>query len=219
MGELQGEVQAGRDALQLAHPALPSADLVVVTIGGNDAGFARLLWKASRLAGPWPDAEQDIITSIRRARDGIARVFSSLRKLAPDAMVLAVGYPNVVPEDRERQRCPWLWIWWSHRGQDLIRLAAEEMDRVLDEVAREQGIHFVDLRTAFSGHEACAPDEWIRGPVAGWLPGVRGPSLHPNGRGHEAIAGAISAHIARQLKTASDLTPRGLPANPQPQID
>jgi lysophospholipase L1-like esterase len=218
-GQLVGEVPPGHGNLQLAHPAVGrTTDLVLVCVGGNDAGFAYLLWKASRLSGPWDGAEAEIARRVENTREGIGNVFRSLRLLAPNAAVVAIGYPHAVPTLARSQRCPWLSVWWSHRGQDLINLAADMTNEVTAQLADREGVHFLDLRGVFDGHEACGRDgEWVRGPVAGWLPGMRGPSLHPTAEGHRQIALAVERFLAARVGEHRALTPHGLPANPAPR--
>jgi lysophospholipase L1-like esterase len=91
----------------------------------------------------------------------------------------------------------------SQWGHDI---AAPELDAGEREVAAGRNLRFLDLVTAFNGHELCAPgvsssQEWVRGVTYDpsstdwWNSHAVQQSLHPNARGHAQIAGCVAEFV------------------------
>jgi hypothetical protein len=98
---------------------------------------------------------------------------------------------------------------------DFLSLADDELNRVIEEVANEVGIHYVPVFSYFNGHEVCATNtEW-----GDWIYAISGSgSFHPKLRGQQAYADAINNFIDEKISSGWELTSGGLPRNPDPQI-
>lgn len=85
-----------RQAVSLASAQqLQDVDMVTVTIGGNDAGFADALKLCARVNECDPDASDALFRTVEeRVLDALERV----KNVAPDAAVFVLGYPYVTPE-------------------------------------------------------------------------------------------------------------------------
>ena len=177
-------------ALQIA-AVDPQVRLVTLTIGGNDVGYATLLDDYSCLdGGRCADVVVDdasVYEAVDTVTPRLVSVIDAIRERAPDAVVVLVTYPQIVP--RSGETCPALSLSPEH-----ARVAAEIGDRLHEAflvAAERTGARLVDPYAVGDGHSACAgPDAW----VSGWNAdedrgGVR--SFHPTLEGMRAQADLI----------------------------
>ena len=73
-------------------------DMVTLTIGGNDAGFASVLQDCFELGCANPELENPLSTIQVRVTDAIAKI----RRAAPRAPIFVLGYPYPVPSVSDR---------------------------------------------------------------------------------------------------------------------
>lgn len=168
------------------------AELVTVGIGGNDFDlFSRLisgcldLGIADPSGSPCTDAASgEVDDTMPQIAANIGGVLDTVLAAAPDAQVLVVGYPDLLPV---RGSCP-----------DRLALATGDyafvngVTRALSDALRQQaesrGLDFVDVATPSRGHDICSDDPWINGStvgVDGTIP------FHPFGVEQQAIATMI----------------------------
>jgi lysophospholipase L1-like esterase len=151
-------------------------DLVTITVGGNDTGFAPVLARCTTA----PDdagCDQAVRAGERVARyvlpSALAVVLGTVHVRAPTARVVVLGYPRLfdggdacavpqVPDAARRARID--------AGSDVLN------DRIA-ETAQRFGATFVDVRPAFAGHGVCGTDPWIV------PPGGQG-AYHPTATGY-----------------------------------
>ncbi len=159
-------------------------DLVTVSIGGNDAGFSRVLSEC-QVGGP-----QRCDAAIERDEQFIAEelparlddVYAAIRERASNARLVVMGYPQLF----ELGPC----------ANSIDATRRERLNRVADQLAAVTAdraaiasADFVDVRAAFVGHRVCAADEWINGPS---FPVHE--SYHPDIDGHsDAYLPALAA--------------------------
>jgi lysophospholipase L1-like esterase len=150
-----------------------STDLVTVGIGGNDAEvFSELVSACPRLRERDPDGspcQQEmgsggsdrLLAALQQTRAKVTDLVADVRRRAPRAKVLVVGYPRIVDP---RNAC------------DELPLAlgdyayAERVNRALTEAlrsaAKATGTTYVDVWTASQGHDICSDDPWVNGAVS-----------------------------------------------------
>jgi lysophospholipase L1-like esterase len=170
-------------------------DLVTLGIGANDTHFFRsvvidcTLVKARDPEGHpcrdvnTADGRNQLVPLVEEIRGNIQRVIEAIKRRAPEARILLVGYPQIVPETGT---C------------DLLPLATEDypfvrdtFQRLIDaqrQVAAQTGVEFVDVQAAVEGHDICAPDPWIAGIVD-----------------HPEVAAAWHPYLAEQTAVAQEI--------------
>lgn len=77
---------------------------------------------------------------------------------APQARILVVGYPQIVPSDQACAQFP--------VAANEVALTARintTVNRALATAAARHGLTYVDLQRATRGHDICAEDPWIAG--------------------------------------------------------
>lgn len=166
-----------------------STDLVTLTIGGNDLNLLGLLYECSSLAhtaptgSPCADKYQtDLSHALPEVRGRIAAAVGAVRRKAPAARVLVVGYPQ--PFGTEGS-CPALPL-----ASGDYRFAAWTIDRLNDllaSVATASSATYVDVAGPSSGHDICAAQPWINGAQSA----DDAAPLHPFPREQTAVAGLV----------------------------
>jgi lysophospholipase L1-like esterase len=161
-------------------------ELVTINIGGNDAGFADVmtdcnLGSDSSCVSRNQEAQAFAQSELPGRLDG---VYTEIRNRAPSAQVIAVGYPSIYTLDGD---CS---AGLSETKRTAINQSADVLADVVSARAAAAGFDFLDGRTAFAGHEICAPgDDW-------WLNSVTFPieeSYHPNAAGQSGYNSALTA--------------------------
>lgn len=221
-GTIQDPQEGFRDALpQIDNPSINyGTDLVTITIGGNDAGFAEAL---KHCGAPWPvgalgecdtpEYRSEIETDIDAIKAKLVQVYRAIRAKTFNARILALGYPQLFPQHEDDQNCAAL---VAYKGeQDFLREMTTRLNTRVREAAEEAGVEFRGVLNEFEGHEVCgfAEDDWINGPSFTGLP--RNPaaigidvgkairfddeSFHPNLRGQElGYAIAVNRFLGTQ---------------------
>ncbi|GAA3546870.1 hypothetical protein AFL01nite_28610 [Aeromicrobium flavum] len=187
------EPQQANATLNPAQLEALAPDTTLVTIGpmgGNDVDLPGLAWRcltdgcSSEPIAP-VNAQIDALRPVYRA------VVADVRRRAPRARIVAVGYGVMVPE----RACEQL---GNASVADLARLqgVADRVSDTIAAVAADEGLTFVDLRAidGWDDHSACAPpaDQWIRGLEAledGGAP------VHPSALGMTQMAAKVLATI------------------------
>ena len=145
-------------------------DLVTISIGANDGAIATaVLVVCSQLGAddpdgtPCQDAEQDLPSTVSELIDAMGEhldlAYAAVQERAPDAEVLVVGYPQVVPAQGTcRDRLP-----IAEADYPWARDLNEQLDRTIRERAEAAGLTFVDVWAASEGHDICSDDPWVNG--------------------------------------------------------
>lgn len=185
-------------------------DLVTVGLGGNDFDiFSRLSNCGQPLAAQAAQTcaldPASLTQDATRVEDRLVRTLRIVQRRAPQAEVVVVGYPQVLPQ---RGTCPTL-------GVDAAEAAvARDVSQTLNQsqraAARRTGATWVDLTEVSTGHDACAGKEaWTTG--SEFMPGQPAP-LHPR---IEGMRGAAAA-VFQKLEEAEPPASAGASANPDP---
>jgi lysophospholipase L1-like esterase len=165
-------------------------DLVTVTIGGNDIGFARVLADCFLSDCVLDGALARARTRIRkRLPPVLARDYRGLVAADPESRVVVVGYPRLFPTSQSRKvGCQWL----SRRERITLNRLAALLDRTISRSARRAGVRYVSVLGALDRHELCTRRSWVY-PI-----GLRGGQLrgHPLAPGQKAIAAIVRPRLA-----------------------
>lgn len=175
-----------------ARAVTAGTDLVTVGIGANDEGlFANLVSRCTS-----PDAasacDRTLLTEARavlaRTRVRLTTSLRQVRRRAPDATVVLVGYPRLVDPARPCGRIP------VPAGR-LPALARVErlLDRSMHRAAERSASEYVDMHTASRGHEICSADPWVNGRRTDEQEAL---AYHPFAAGQAAVADRVLELLA-----------------------
>lgn len=180
--------------------------LVTLSMGGNDAGFADVMRACLRQGvNPHGNCRENLDATTRaEIRDlgtELAEAYAEIRRRAPNARVIVVGYPRIFPADPVRDAAFPDWV-PAGMGMDAPdQRWLNEMARLLNattrRAAREAGVEYVDVYAALDGHELGTDEPWIHGvgldvENASVLDMA---SFHPDDRGQAAIARRVEGAI------------------------
>ncbi len=212
-----------------------STNLVTLTIGGNNAGFAGVIKsciaqtiKANTenkitfgLAGADPNCVDNKhfiyneSTVIANTEQALLATFSTIRAKVPNASIIVLDYPQLFPTHSAGQGCIQLIPFLTSPDQIEFNLLARMLDAFEHRAAYDAGVNFVDVQSDFLGHGAC-------GATGAYINGITDPlvgSFHPNAKGQRAYAHATADYIAASNQAEYPETPQQLPQNPPPGID
>jgi lysophospholipase L1-like esterase len=155
-----------------------STDLVTISVGGNDAGFAKVL-----ISCGLPAWASNCYRSVDGARAYIRDVlpgalrslYADIRTRAPRAKVTVVGYARLF----NGEDCNPL-TFFSDAEQNELNATADLLNATTRDVAVQAGLEFAEVAPRFVGHTACDDDPWLSGLV---VPAFVD-SYHPNPVGY-----------------------------------
>jgi lysophospholipase L1-like esterase len=166
-GEKRGQAAWLSTTGELPGKPNPGIKLVTLTLGGNDIGFSQLALDCiggKYLRGPRRCHKTVETTRKRLESEGpkLATAYGLVRRLAPNARVLVLGYPRLFP-DRPPALCGIGEIPTIARSEMLaLNRLVDSLDETI--LARTQavgGIDYVDVSAALSGHTYCSSLPWV----------------------------------------------------------
>lgn len=151
-------------------------DIVTVTIGGNDIGFADLIVRCTLSnCSKALDRTRSMLTSFLGPR--LDTVYGAIERRAPDARVVVLGYPRMFTGSG----CPTTPGISSTERSKANRLA-DALDRLTASRAAASGFTYKSAIGPFTGHAVCSSGAWLNGLDLTGLP----ESYHPNRKGQRA---------------------------------
>ncbi|MFJ6676567.1 SGNH/GDSL hydrolase family protein [Actinosynnema sp. NPDC091369] len=201
-------------------------DVVTVGVGGNSLPFAGMLAQCVGLGlngqscrehyeNP-PEGEEGIEDKFSRVQDEYVTMLAAVHQAAPNAKVLTVGYPAVLPQ-QSADCAPMNWTeLFSIRRDDVdwLRGVLERLNRTIQSVSSFFGDRYVDIHSSSVGHDVCQPagEKWVEGicgdaedywPTEIHLPaltipcpeGTHATLVHPNARSHENAAHQVERAV------------------------
>ena len=167
------------DVLDLQVPFVSSgADLISITIGGNDAGFAPTVLSCqvssdAACAQTVADAEADIGATLPAELDA---TYAAIKKKAPSARIVVLGYPLLF--DTSSSTCGITGMSLAKRKS--LNHGAQVLDDLIKARVAAAGLTFSDVRDEFAGHGICASAPYLNGLTV--LPPQN--SFHPTSTGY-----------------------------------
>jgi lysophospholipase L1-like esterase len=154
-----------------------TTSIVTVTIGGNDIGFADLIYQCT--LADCSTALDNTTTSLESTLGhSLDAVYSAIKsRAAPGAAIIVLGYPHVF----SGASC------FGTLGISTIEEAkanqlADTLDQVIAAHAAADGVTYQSAIGPFSGHEVCTSSPWLNGLDLA----STGESYHPNRAGHSS---------------------------------
>jgi hypothetical protein len=155
---------------QLDHPEVGPADLITITVGGNDVLFVKVLgycWMNDDCRAYVPQElgqrlDVYLPQAIAAFQERLQMTLWAIRMKAPNADVRVLGYPALFPGASTDQACPALTDSctgaWSPAEQTWLNSLVPLLNAVIRQAAQNTGVRFISVAESFSGHEICGPD-------------------------------------------------------------
>ncbi|ALG13526.1 SGNH/GDSL hydrolase family protein [Kibdelosporangium phytohabitans] len=168
-------------------------DLVTVMIGGNDMGFGEILQKCGQLAAHdqqgnpceryYTSGGTDRIAArISGVGSKVSAVLGEIRKRAPRAHVVVVGYLRILPPNGT---C-FPQVPFAAGDVPYFDRTSRLLNAELGAQATKHKASYVNPYPYSHGHDACQPAD--RKWVEGLFPSAPAAQMHPNAKGMQAVA-------------------------------
>ncbi|CAL9375512.1 SGNH/GDSL hydrolase family protein [Streptomyces sp. enrichment culture] len=156
-------------------PLNSGTDLVSLTVGGNDAGFADVMTTCVL------QSEATCISRVNQAKSYVDTTlpgrldttYRAIRGKAPAARVVVLGYPRFYKLDGS---CI---AGLTENERRAINGAADHLNTALAKRAADHGFAWAGVVSNFTGHEICSSSPWLHS--VNWL--NIGESYHPTAAG------------------------------------
>ena len=178
-----------------------STTLVTLQVGGNNIGFSDIIIHCTTLSltNPFGSPCKDHYTSggtdklrakINAAAPKVAAVLQDIHADAPNARVLLVGYPAILPNSGSG--C-WPLVPIAFGDVPYLRGVEKALNSMLATVAAANNATFVDTYTASIGHDVCQASgtKWVEG----LIPTSPAAPFHPNQLGEQGMARQVLAAL------------------------
>jgi lysophospholipase L1-like esterase len=178
-----------------------STTLVTLQIGGNDINFINIVINCTELSltNPFGAPCKHHYTSggtdrlkeaVNATAPKVAADLQGIHADAPNARVLLVGYPAILPNSGDG--C-WPVVPIAYGDVPYLRGVEQGLNAMLATVAAANNATFVNTYTASIGHDACrAPGvKWVEGLV----PTSPAAPFHPNALGEKGMAQQVLAAL------------------------
>ena len=198
------------DVLSSQVPLLSSgADLITITIGGNDAGFAPTVLSCevssdAACAATVASAENTIRQSLPAKLDN---TYAAIKHKAPQAEVVVLDYPLLF--DTSTSSCGLTGLDLAKRK--VLNDGAQVLDDLIQARVAASGFHYAEVRGTFAGHGICSSSPYLNnltivpptnsfhptktGYTYGYLPALTGATLDEasaQDAADAAFAGAVT---------------------------
>jgi lysophospholipase L1-like esterase len=173
-------------------------DLVTLTVGGNDIGFAGIIVRCVALGALNPlgapckasytwTGHDELAATIEKTAPKISKALSDIRVRAPHAKILISGYPAILPDDGSN--CPSV-VSIAKGDAPWLRDTHKRLNTMISEQAAEHGAVYVDTYSKSIGHDVCKPvgTRWLEPLIT-----EEAAPFHPNAAGEKAMADAVAA--------------------------
>jgi hypothetical protein len=181
---------------------VPGAELVTITVGGNDVEYLLTLLRCSYTVDPasappgagaffgTPVDPVAVDAALAGLPAKLGRLVSVVRERAPRARVVLVDYLTVLPDDG---RCAAL----PMSAEDLRFCAGigRRLEAATAEAARASGAEVVAASEISRDHTVCSPEPWVTGWEFGDLVAGGVAPYHPNAAGMRAVADLLVDHL------------------------
>ena len=188
-----------------AHRVDNTTDLVTISIGGNDMGFADWLGNCAVAICNAPPVRDVFWSEFERRLDSLRMSLRTelrgIQQQTWNARLVVLGYPHLFTDSTLFQlTCTDRVAHLLFQGEmDMFNEANDQLNEAIRTVAETIGAEFVDVRPYFGGHGVCDLDPWINGPALSPTeivsdPGIKinDQSFHPKAAGQRAYAAAVN---------------------------
>ena len=186
------QTHAGMEVPPQLSALTEQTDLVTVGIGANNGRlYARLATVCRKRSGVCRLADQHgrLTAILDQLRPALVDVLEQVRHRAPDARILLVTYPQLLPDSGTCPRLPRM----REEDRATFRAVNQRLRDEMEAAAEEADVEFVDVYTASHGHDVCSDEPWVQGRVGSRRLGA---ALHPLARGQEAVAELVLDELA-----------------------
>lgn len=173
-------------------------DLVTIRLGANDDSMFSRIIGCARIFGAdkpgTPCANVDatkggdsLIPALTDLEDNLVRGLEEIEERGPDARIVVIGYPRIIPEAGTCELLP-----LPAGDYAYARLIIDGLNTALESAAGQVQATYIDMHAASEGHDICAEEPWIAGaPIAP----TGATAWHPYAAEGQAVAELVLAEL------------------------
>gem|GEM_PF-3833412 len=192
-------------------------------VGGNDLRHESECISGIKLLngqhGPIPEACKDVEYAANNLFETVANLateldylYQNLRALAPEATIVAVGYPHII--DANSPNCSLdAFPGVTPALKQAFNALVDAGNAQIKQTAGNLGITAItdEIATRFAGHEVCSADEWIVSleQLRSLEPHEITRGGHPNDVGHQMIADVVLTYLPTVTANNGTVIPEG----------
>lgn len=182
------------------------AKLVTLTIGGNDAHFASVVWdcwkQANHLGGScvakWRGPVDDAIAQMGRTGSvlSLTLLYDRIAGKALHARIIVVGYPRFFPKRTPLFCATGAGGWFDIWQMSWMNAEVKKMDDTIGGTVaamHNARVRYVDAYDAFNGHELCTARPYMNAVIPSLNGNINAGSFHPNIDGQRTLAQLVEA--------------------------
>lgn len=164
-------------------------DLVTITVGISDGD---LLSNIFRICTAAPCGSQvlakDVVDDLKRIADDLPATIRAVVAKAPQAYVVVVGYPELLPLENGCKSLPRM----NDDQWGYAQLAWQRFTTSVSSAARQAGAAFLDVEGMSAEHAPCSKQPWVNGSTS-----VKGSKVayHPKPVEQRAVAEAVVGQV------------------------
>ena len=170
-----------------------TTDIVTVGLGVNDMDFAvtaafgcLLLADSDPRGSPCEEANaKKVPRLLARIQEQYVDTLGAIADRAPDALIIAVGYPRLLSDS---EGCPDRFP-LADGDVEFVRDSYDQLNETIKAAAAEADVEYVDVAAASEGHDICSDDPWINGDRDDKKTGAA--AYHPTPAEQAAVADVI----------------------------
>jgi lysophospholipase L1-like esterase len=190
------------DVLGRQIPAIDGdPDIITLTIGGNDAGFAHVLEDCvlGNCKAKYHRPERDLLDErAARLAQRLPGVYRAIRDAAPHARLVVSGYPKLFPSASSASPVRNCAVGRTDKISaaegDYLNEKLVSLDAAIAGAAQQAGAVSVDVTDAFAGHELrCTGESYLNKLRLGEK--VRSASFHPTAAGYARLAQVVDERL------------------------
>ncbi len=174
--------------IQKSSAVVSSADIIFMTVGGNDVGFSKIVTRClavSRVLYPQSSCFGVIDGAISKLDATVGKVkdtMVSIHKINPEARVVLVGYPYLIAKD-----C--FAVGAANMVRNLQSAVNAKSEAMVTNLTKTQtGYYFAPMYMAFAGGEVCGSGKQLIRGSFDTSPTNFMEWWHPDREGHRVIA-------------------------------
>lgn len=195
----QPQDSQGEEAPAQLNAVRADTRLVTIALGVNDNRlFADVVVGCSRFAAQSPNgapcrdrvlgADPNPVDQIPTVTASLVRDIQLIKARAPQARVVLLGYPQVLPNGTT---CPQRWP-IAIGDAAWVNQSLDRLDEAIKAAAVQTGSTFFDLRPVTADHTVCSADPWFNGSS---VAGRDGATYHPRSGYMTGVAKALVAFL------------------------
>jgi hypothetical protein len=196
------------------------ADMITITVGGNDLGFAEILTKCALQGIPPCDSpsyhpyysssmslRQLVEARLDTVGNNVLTTYSAIRQQAPNASVFVLGYPHMFGSNSQCNAE--MSLLFQPSEKQWLDEVGDELNQQLAWSAADIGVHFIPVAGSFEAHGVCAPAPWINDAFV-----VSYARFHPTAMGQFEYARLLTGYMRDKVTQGWPLSDGGIPKNP-----